>query len=161
MPIELEKARLRYLLSGANRFVRVSRQGPLRFLAEFEDPLERNDVQCLAATVGEKVVLQIDEETEELFVSSMSPTGLILKYPVNTDFTSTHNTAVRVGPAEDSFLDNPQRLRVRARFYMSPLAFKVLSTSVVDGVTGCGGDWFGRSPVLMCGLPLVSLFYDS
>lgn len=158
LPIELEKARLKFLLSCANRHVIVSRRSQLTFLAEFEYPLERHDVQCLMAAVGEKVVLRRDGQSEELFVSSLSERGPLLKYPVNTDFTSTHNAAVRLGPDDNSFLAQPGRLRVSARFYLARLTFKVLLTSVIDGVTGCGQEWFGRGPVLMCGLPLVSSF---
>lgn len=158
LPIELEKARLTFLLSCANRYMIVSRKSQLTFLAEFEYPLERHDVQCLMAAVGEKVVLRRDGQSEELFVSSLSERGLLLKYPVNTDFTSTHNAAVQLGPDDSSFLARPGRLRVSARFYLAKLTFKVLLTSVIDGVTGCGQEWFGRVPVLMCGLPLVSYF---
>lgn len=135
----------------------MTRVGSLRFELGFFDALEREDVQCLVAAVGEKVELSHDEEAEDLFVASATSDGLILMYPVDSDYTSTHNTGGRVGPAEDSFLSRANRVPVRARFYAAPLNYKLLVTAVIDAVTACGKEWFGTIPVYMVGLPLVSM----
>lgn len=162
LPIELEKARLQYLLSGASGEVYVTRQSHLGFLLEFNFELTREDLQCLMATVGEKVILKHDGHHEKLFVTALAHRGLILTYPVDADFTSsdtcgsTHNRT-RVGPGQFSFLARPRRLKVWATFYVSSLTYKVMETAVVDGVSALGEDWFGVRHVFLIGLPLVGL----
>lgn len=157
LPIELERARLKYLLKKASRQGYVSRLTTLKFELRFNQKLEREDIQCLVAAVGEKVQLTHEDESEDLFVASTTSDGLILMYPINTEFTSTHNIGGVVGPEESSFLSRARMLPVDAKFYAAPLNYKLLVTGVIDAITACGPEWFGFREVHMVGLPMVSV----
>lgn len=125
-------------------------------MAEAISPLDRNDQKFLSATVGEKIVLSFEGRKEELFVSKLTNTGLVLEYPNEGDFT--RDTGGETGPRESSFLHDASGVLCMGEFYMAPLTFKIMETAVIDGLTALGPALFGNREVMMTGLPLVSNF---
>lgn len=156
LPIELEKARLTYLLRNARRHFTVTRRGSTDFVAEAVTPLNRDDLKYLGATVGEKIELIYQGRKEKLFVSKLTSTGLLLTYPNERDFT--RNAGGEIGPLETSFLHDPRNLYCEGQFHLAPFTFKILETSVIDGLTALGPALFGENEVRLTGLPLVSNF---
>lgn len=161
LPIQLEKARLRCLLAKASGrgYVTEHVQG-LKYFLDFDGKLEREDLICLMAAVGEQVTLRSrNGRSEDLFVASMTATGLVLVFPIRSHFTRTGNTSGRDGPRPSSFLWDARQTPVHARFSLSPMTYKVMETGVIDGVSACGEDWFGKRVVRMIGLPVVSFYF--
>lgn len=161
LPIQLEKARLRCLLAKASgrAYVTEHRQG-LKYFLDFDGKLDREDLLCLMATVGEQVTLRArNGRKEDLFVASMTATGLVLVYPIKSHFTRNDNNQGRDGPHPSSFLINAKQTPVHANFFLAPMTYKVMETGVIDSVSALGEDWFGKRVVRMIGLPLVSIHF--
>lgn len=145
-----------YLLRSARRHFSVTRTGRATFVADAVTPMDRNALKFLGATVGERVVLSMQGRKEELFVSKLTTTGLLLTYPNRRDFT--RNADGESGPPQGSFLHDARGLFCLGDFHMAPFTYKIMETSVIDGLTAFGPAWFGDREVKMTGLPVVSIF---
>lgn len=144
-----------FLLRSARRHFYVTRTDKLTFVAKVVVPMDRDALKFVGATVGERVVLTYQGRKEELFVSAMITNGLLLTYPNRRDFT--RNADVATGPQQGSFLYDARDLFCLGDFFMAPFSYKIMETSVIDGLTALGPAWFGDREVAMTGLPVVSV----